>query len=453
MNGHRGGDQLEYQQATGPRGLVPAAGRWPTPGDSTRITQHRLTNGLRVITWPDRTLPQVGAYLRYAVGSRHEQPGQFGLAHLFEHLMFSGTRRLGKGEHLQLVQSVGGNANATTSTDWTSYYHVVGSEALELVLWLEAERLRGLPEALTAEKIKTEVQVVLNERLTTLDNIPYGNAAELIAHAAFPDGHPYQHLPIGHPADLEAASLGDVLRFFECFYQPGNAVPGLAGDFETEDALALADQYLGRVPGGHGSRLAAPPPARLRGRVQIDQAAPGGPRLFIGVLMPPASSVDYDKCRVMATVLAGSSGGWLVRRLGWEQGLVADVRIRLMAQAVHSSLAIVELIPQDGCDLTAVEDAYRSELLRLADQGIEPDELARSIAMHTSSRLARADRVGGIADDLSLCATISADPGLFLRSLAAVQVMAEAEAAQLSRRFAGADGSVVLKYTATGGLV
>jgi predicted Zn-dependent peptidase len=370
------------------------------------------------------------------------------MAHLFEHLMFAGTSRLAKGEHLRLVQSVGGNSNATTSTDWTCYYQVVPSDALELVLWLEAERLRGMPEAMTEEKVQTEVQVVINERLTTIENLPYGNATELIAGSMWPDGHPYQHVPIGRSADLSAVSKPDVLEFFARHYCPGNATLGLAGDFDLSEALPLLERHLGRVAGGSGYRTDPPPPAvRLTERVQISQPGPGTPRLFIGVLLPPVGSADYEACRVTASALAGGgAGGWLVQALGREQGMVSDVKVRFMAQAHGSSLAVIELIPQADVDLNALEEAYRVALLRLADRGLEPAELSRAIAMHTSARLARADRVGGLADDLSLSATIGDDCTSFLRTLEAVQSMRVPDASEFCRRFSGADGAVVLQY-------
>jgi predicted Zn-dependent peptidase len=416
------------------------------PEDDIEAIQ--LGNGLRILVSADRSLPLVGVHLRYPVGSRHDGPEQHGLAHLFEHLMFAGTASIGRGQHPQLVQSAGGNVNATTSTDWTSYTHVVGPEALEMVLWLEAERLRGLPAAMDAVKIETEVRVVRSERSLQVEDAPYGHAVELIAAAAFPDGHPYQHLPIGRPEHLERVSVGDVNDFFTRHYTPDRAVLALTGDVDPAAAFALAARHLGTVQGGRRAPAPPPPVARagVHHRVAIERASPRDPRLFIGVLLPPTSSDDYDRCRAVAMLLAGGSGGWLARRLGQRHGLIADARIRLMSQAVHASLAVIELIPRDGASLAAIEDAYRAELEDLAAAGVDGEELGRAVALHTSRCLARRDRAGGRADELSLYGVISPDPGLRARAFARAESMEPADAAPLIRAFAGAGDSVVLRY-------
>lgn len=409
------------------------------------VRQYTLVNGLRVALLPDRSVPLVGTYLRFAVGSRHEGPSRHGMAHLFEHLMFAGTRSVERGRHLQLVQSVGGNANATTSTDWTGFYHVVPPEALEMVLWLEAERLGGLPAATSKSNIQTEVAVVANERLFTVDNRPYGGAAELIAAAAFPPGHPYAHLPLGDPAHLAAVSTEDVLGFYARHYVPNRGVLAVTGDIDPAETSAMIDKYFGGIPEGTPS-TGDPAPAVISGRVEVERTSPAAPRLFLGVFVPPTSSPEHDHCRVVASLLAGGPTGWLMRRLGHELGLVADVRIRLMAQAAGQALAIVELVPREGAGLSVVEEVYRTELTRLADTGVDGgDLLDRAAAMYTSQVLARLDRVGGTADELSL-SWLLGDADRFARRFEPAGSLTPADAVAQIRRFSGAEGLVALRY-------
>ena len=211
------------------------------------LTDQRLANGLRVVVHTDHTAPLVAVNIWYGVGSRHEQLHRTGFAHLFEHLMFQGSRQVSGTEHFSLLQGVGATLNGTTSFDRTNYYETVPSHAVDMALWLEADRMGSLLESVNQECLDNQRDVVKNERRQRYDNVPYGTAFERIFAGAFPEGHPYQHMPIGSMEHLDAASLEDVHEFFTTWYAPDNAVLSLVGDITASDAVALAEKYFGGI--------------------------------------------------------------------------------------------------------------------------------------------------------------------------------------------------------------
>jgi zinc protease len=201
--------------------------------DQLLLHTFRLDNGLRVTLAPDHTVPAVSVNLWYGVGSAHEPEGRTGFAHLFEHMLFQGSANVAANEHFELIQGVGGTLNGSTWLDRTNYYETVPASHLELALWLEADRMGRLLPAMTQEKLDRQRDVVKNERKWSMDNQPYGTWWERLPALAYPPGHPYHHSLIGSFADLDAASLDDIKRFFELHYRPSNAVLTIVGDFES----------------------------------------------------------------------------------------------------------------------------------------------------------------------------------------------------------------------------
>jgi zinc protease len=204
-----------------------------------------LDNGLTVVLLEDHSTPIVHLQLWYHVGSKNERPGRTGFAHLFEHLMFKGSKNVDREQHISMVAGLGGQSNAYTTEDVTVFWETVPSHALPLVLWLEADRMATL--RIDRETFQTEREVVKEERRMRVDNQPYGRLSELIYDHAF-TVHPYKHATIGSMTDLEAASVEDVRDFYETYYVPANATLALVGDFESTQALELVTKYLGRVP-------------------------------------------------------------------------------------------------------------------------------------------------------------------------------------------------------------
>ncbi|HEY7697876.1 MAG TPA: pitrilysin family protein, partial [Vicinamibacteria bacterium] len=215
---------------------------------------YRLPNGLRVILHEDRKLPVVHVNLWYHVGSKNEEEGKTGFAHLFEHMMFEGSRHV-KGSYVSFMERAGANIsqggiNGTTNFDRTNYFETVPSGSLELVLWAESDRMGYLLDAVNQENFDNQREVVKNERRQSMDNVPYGTAVEVIFQNLFPKGHPYSWHIIGSMRDLERATLEDVHQFFRTYYTPNNCVLTIAGEFEEAEARKLVEEYFGPLPPG-----------------------------------------------------------------------------------------------------------------------------------------------------------------------------------------------------------
>lgn len=227
-----------------------------------KVRQYRLPNGLTVLLHEDHTTPVAAVDLYYKVGSKDERPGKTGFAHLFEHMMFLGSEHHDADYSLPLEQ-VGAETNATTDEDRTEYYERVPSNALELALWLEADRLGFLLPAMTRKKLDSERNVVKNERRERVDNVPYGRADEAIREALYPPDHPYRHSVIGSMADLSAASPDDVAGFFRDYYTPDNAILCVAGDIDRAKVETWIGQYFGAIPrNAHEKDRRRPDPTR-----------------------------------------------------------------------------------------------------------------------------------------------------------------------------------------------
>ncbi|PYR35966.1 MAG: insulinase family protein, partial [Acidobacteria bacterium] len=236
------------------------------------FTKQALANGLDVLVHEDHACPIVAVNLWYHVGSKNERPGHTGFAHLFEHLMFEGSQHHDRG-YFQPLQAAGASLNGSTNADRTNYWEVVPTNALELALWMESDRMGYLLPALTDAKFENQRDVVLNERRQNYENRPYGLAGMAIVSALYPADHPYHWLTIGAAADVQAARLEDVRAFFQTYYHPGNASLALAGDVDVSTALALADTYFSEIPGAPAPlpvQPASPAPAGAETRLVLE---------------------------------------------------------------------------------------------------------------------------------------------------------------------------------------
>ncbi len=281
------------------------------------LAQHTLGNGLRVISSPDHQTPSVAVNIWYDVGSRHEEPGRTGFAHLFEHVMFQGSAHVGSGQHIALMQAAGASVNATTWFDRTNYFETLPTGGLDLALWLEADRMGSLLDALTQDNLDNQREVVKEEKRQRYDNVPYGDVMQRLIGLTFPADHPYGHTTIGSMDDLDAATLNDVQTFFATHYLPNNAVLSIVGDCDTETAFAKAEQYFGALPAG-------PTPA------DPDQTAlppvTGGPRaetaadvpadaVYLTWRLPAVGTGAFDALDLAFTVLGHGQTSRLYRAL------------------------------------------------------------------------------------------------------------------------------------------
>ena len=334
-----------------------------------------LPNGLTVVLSEDHSTPIVHVELWYHVGSKNEQPGLTGFAHLFEHLMFNGSKNVEAEQHTSMVASVGGRSNAYTTEDTTVFWETVPAHYLPLVLWMEADRMASLK--VDEEALVSERQIVKEERRMRVDNQPFGRLSEIIYDQAY-SVHPYKHSTIGSMADLEAASIGDVRSFYETYYVPSNATLVVVGDFESSAALDLVTQYFGRVP---AAKQAVPrdipqePPWEHERRVVLEESWPLAAVVVVHKI-PFDGHPDSYPLHFASKILSDGQSSRIYRRL------VYDDQLALAAfgqgEIVEDpSLFYAVALVQPGRPSAAAERALREELDLLKTELVSPRELER----------------------------------------------------------------------------
>lgn len=361
-----------------------------------------LANGLEVILHEDHSTPIVAVNTWYKVGSGDEKAGRTGLAHLFEHVMFTGSKHVPAGQFDKWLEAAGAIKNGQTTEDRTNYYEVMPSNALPLALWLDADRMGHLLPAMDQAKLDLQRDVVKNERRQRVDNMPYGRAGETFLAALFPANHPYHWPVIGSLVDLGAASLDDVTQFFRTYYAPNNASIVIAGDFNRDSALTWVNRYFGSIP--RGPRLPARPivtavtVARdtflvLEDKVtlaRVYQVWPTG-RIYA----PDDAPLD-----ILADVLGGDKNSRLYARLVFDNQVAQDVTVFNNSTKLDGFFHI-SVTAKPGQTPTRMAEIVTEEIARVAKQGITPRELARAINTRRASFLDRMASVLGKADRLA----------------------------------------------------
>jgi zinc protease len=420
--------------------MLPPAMAFP----ELQIEEHRLDNGLRVVLNPDPALPLVAVNLWYHVGSQNETPGRTGFAHLFEHMLFQGSQHVGTNDHFRYVQQVGGVANGSTWYDRTNYYETLPATHLELGLWLESDRMGWLLPAMTAEKLETQRQVVMNERRQRVDNQPYGRAYERLDELLFPDGHPYHWPVIGYMEDIAAATLADVERFFRTWYTPDNSVLTLAGAFEPAAALALVERYFGDIPPGPRPLRPRPALAELAGAVRETQTdAVELSRLHLAFRLPPYGQDDWYAADLLATVLTGGRSSPLYRDLVYERQLAQDVGAFALPTELAGSLVLVATARPD-VEPAALEMAVREHLRRAGAVPCAAEELERARNRVLTNHWEGLQQLDQRADQLSQLVTFFGDPHLLERELDRYRTLAAEDLQRCAARWLVDERSVAV---------
>jgi zinc protease len=384
------------------------------PVPKVNFSETRLPNGLRLIISEDHLAPVAAVNVWYGVGSKHEKPGKTGFAHLFEHVMFQGSKNVGKAEHIALVQAAGGTMNGTTWLDRTNYFETMPSHQLELALWLEADRMGTLLDALSQENLDNQREVVKNEKLWSYDNRPYGSWNEKLLGAVFPPDHPYHHPTIGSMEDLDAASLEDVKSFFRLHYAPNNAVLSVVGDVEPGEVTRSVERYFGGIPSNPNLPVELPDmtlPPRLGSEIRevVPDRVPL-PRIYWGFRGPVFGDRRLDALDLAGQILSGGKGSRLHRRLVREERLAQDVALFSMGLVAGGSVTAGWATARPGVDLVQLETAFWEELERLGREPVSDDELDRAKALTEADELGALQRVDEKADRLSMYATLFDDP-------------------------------------------
>ncbi len=406
-----------------------------------------LANGLRVAVNPDPWVPGVAVNLWYGVGSFHERPGATGFAHLFEHLMFSGSAQVASGEFDALLQAIGGGSNATTSFDRTNYFESVPAGGVDLALWLEAERLGSLLERVDQTNLDTQRAVVKEEKRQRYDNVPYGDAYELIMGLAFPPGHPYAHLPIGSMADLDRASLDDVHGFFHRHYAPDNLILTLSGAVQAEEGFALVERYFGHLTAEAAPRDPAPAPLPRLSGLPRAEASGDIPQdvVYCCWLVPPVADDVNDPLSLALSILTGSMTSRLHESL--IRTSLADSADAFNLGLEHgNSLVVVSAACADQVAPEALEEAMMASWAQFVDQGPTPAELNRAKIAEERDYLLDCASIKSRADHISAAWSLFGDAEELNRHLGVIKALESDQVAQAAHDWLRPDNRAVLTY-------
>lgn len=437
---------------TAGNGQAPMTATTPTTPTTPTVqfTDERLGNGLRLILSQDPLAPVAAVNIWYNVGSRNEVPGQTGLAHLFEHMMFQGSRNVGKAEHFRLISGAGGTLNGTTWVDRTNYFETVPSHHLELVLWLEADRMGGLLDALGQETLDNQRDVVKNEKRQSYDNRPYGTSSEKLQEAVFPEGHPYHHSTIGSMEDLDAASLEDVRAFFRTYYAPNNAVLSIVGDFDPDVVRAWVEQHFGGIPAN--PNIPAPPDGFLPALIGAEnrQVVPDRvpmSRLYFGFRAPPLGTPGFDALTMATVVLSQGKGSRLYNNLVRGRELAQDVGLGAYEWIGGAALGMGWATARNEGELEALEAAYHDGIAGLAKEPPTEEEMIRARATVERDELEALQRVAERADRLSMYATLFDRPGMLNDRLPSLLAVTPEQIREVTEAIlVPAENRVVLSY-------
>ncbi len=388
-----------------------------TLAQSVSYEKYRLDNGLTVILHEDHTLPMACVNLWYRVGSKDEKLGRSGFAHLFEHLMFMGTRRVAGSDFDNIMEAGGGWNNASTSEDRTNYFEMGPAELLPTLLWLEADRLEDLGKEMTTEKVDKQRDVVRNERRQSYENAPYGKSALRVYDIMFPPGHPYHHTVIGSHEDLEAATVTDVKDFFATYYVPSNASLVVAGDFDPADTKALIDRLFGSLPRGsdvlHGQ--ASPVSLDRVIRLTMTDAVQFARTSFIYHSPARFAPGDADM-DLTAAVLSSGISSRLYQKLVYKDKLAVDVAA-YQESMMLGSLFHVQATARPGVSLDTVEAAMDDVISNFVSRGPTKEELERQKAGIEYGMVSSIQSILSKADQLNSYEFFYGEPDSFSRDL------------------------------------
>ncbi len=382
------------------------------------VETYTLPNGLTVILHVDHKLPQATIDTWFQVGSKDEARGRTGFAHLFEHLMFMGTKRVPRGQFDVIMESGGGANNASTASDRTNYYSWGPSSLLPTLLWLDADRMEGLGKAMTQEKLDLQRKVVLNERRQSYENRPYGKAWLMIPEALFPPDHPYHHPVIGSAKDLEAATLKDVKDFFSTYYVPGNASLVVAGDFDKAAVKKVIAETFGAVPAQPLPVHRTAPPVVLDHEVRrmaTDKVK--YPRIWLVWPSPKAYADGDAQMELAASILADGDSGRLYKRLVLDDRIAQNVYVYQDSRELCSEF-VIDVTAARGADLGEIKHAVMDELARFKKDGPTESEMKRVKASAEAHYLRMMESLRRRADMLNEYYHYFGRPNSFKRVLA-----------------------------------
>ena len=426
---------------------VPLSAQASRPRLSVSYTDFTLPNGLHVILHRDASVPTVSVNVWYHVGSGSEKPGRTGFAHLFEHLMFEGSKNVPEGAFDSWLEAAGGSNNGSTNVDRTNYFIDIPSSALELALFVESDRMGYLLDTMTPARVDGQRDVVKNERRQSYENQPYGSAFLHLFDLLYPKNHPYSWPTIGSMEDLSAATHEDVVEFFKTYYAPNNASLVIAGDIDVEQTRKLVEKWFSEIPRGPAVPPIAPPAIEftavkkhtLTDRVQL-------PRLYLAWHSPALFTPGDAAMDIAAGLLTGGKNARLYRRLVYDLQIAQDVTAFQQSQGLGSVFMIVATA-RPGQTLEKIQAVIDEELEKLRTAAAEEREMTRTLNQIEANFYRGMERVGGFggkADQLNSYYTRTGMPDFFEEDLSRYRALSAEDIRSAVRRYLPRDKRVEL---------
>ncbi|HEY0251304.1 MAG TPA: pitrilysin family protein, partial [Kofleriaceae bacterium] len=342
--------------------------------------KYKLPNGLEVILAPDPSIPLVAVNVWYHVGSGDEVPGKSGFAHLFEHMMFQGSKNVGSDQHFPILKKLGSDeVNGTTNTDRTNYFEVVPSNQIETGLWLESDRMSHLLELLDKDALANQIDVVRNEKRLRYDNVPYNVARNALQAALYPEGHPYRYFTIGKHEDLTTASVEDVKDFFRTWYVPANATIALVGDFDVAATKKLVDKWFGSFPASTKPKVIdIPAPVAKAQTLTVDDPFAKLRQVTFAWHSPAMYAPGDADLDFIATALGREGTGRLYKALVFDKQLAQNVRANQGGQGFSGTFQITVSL-RTGADVAAVQKIVTDEVAKVTKENLTDKEMSRLV--------------------------------------------------------------------------
>src|SRR5436190_10735680 len=409
-----------------------------------------LPNGLTLIVHEDHSDPVIHVDVTYHVGSAREEIGKSGFAHFFEHMMFQGSDHVADEQHFKIVSDAGGTLNGSTNRDRTNYYETVPSNQLEKMLWLEADRMGFLLDAVTQKKFEIQRSTVKNERGQRLDNVPYGLSFERTGQTLYPYGHPYSWQTIGYIEDLNRSDVNDLKNFFLRWYGPNNATLTIGGDVKTADVVRLAEKYFGSIPRGpEVSPVVVPAVVLTADRYTsiVDNYA-RSPRLYITYPTVPNFHKDMYALDCLAEVLGQGKTSVLYQT-------IIKKKLGLLANAFHSNSELsgefgITIAPLQGKTLTEMEALYRASLDSFELRGVTDEDVAKFKGNYESQTINGLQSVAGKVSQLAFYQTFAGNPNKVAEEIADYNAVTKEDVMRVYKQYIKGKSAVIVSVVPKG---
>jgi predicted Zn-dependent peptidase len=404
-----------------------------------KFQKYQLPNGLTVILSEDHRLPQIAVDVWYHVGAANQTPGRSGFAHLFEHMMFSGSKHV-QPSPIQVLEAVGASGlNGTTNFDRTNYFEVVPANQLAVALWVESDRMGYLLDTLDEKKLKVQRDVVSNEKRQNYDNRPYGSSGLRVCDLLFPKPHPYYECVIGDIADIQSASVEDLRQFFRTWYGPQNASLAIVGDFDPKAARELVQKYFGPVPRGPDTKPADVPQPAIGRLIKetIEDKLAEVPRLILAWKGVRQYTDEEPAGDVLADVLGSGKTSRLYKALVFEKQLASGVSASNVTLGLGGWFQIT-ITAARGHTLDEIRPLVSDILGQMRQQGPTAEEVERAVRNIIAGRLRTVERIGGFggkADQLNNYEIFLGDPGYLPKDIARYRAVTPRSAQAFAKQF------------------